>query len=556
MSVNNVIEEVVRHVCDSEEARPGIAEVLKESLNGNLVFLSAPPGYGKTTVPYSLGLLSSRKLLPQTIHALPMRSIIDDVYERLFVDEGKEPKHPELNRLTVGRQMLGLSESPHMQKPLLLTTVDSFIMTLLKIPPGDLTKIILGVSLGHGEYSRSLTFQATLVFDEVQLFLEDLHSVPSLLKSVLRLYCSLKSPVIVMTATLPQLMLNFLSDVTLAEKVKVLRYGKEFRDENFEAKKLSNKIKTEKVEGDLVDEAFKTVKEEAWDKVAIVTNTIKRAVATAKKLEEECKPIVIHGKIKVKDRKERLKEARKAKKLTLVSTQVIEAGVNLSFKAMVSDASTPSSLIQRFGRILRWEENEEGLAKVVYEYSSENQNSYHVYPLNLVRSSFKNLDKQIVWHIPQVQNGFGYEKFMEKAYLDSKFSIKEDKYISDTFEHWATSLLLTPREIQEGLFQVGGSLLRDSPLILAFISEPEEVNVKDKLEESIPLSYQDILHLRNRKIKGLYLTHQGFKVEEAEKTIKKISRGIYDWDVFKLIGLFLSEEDYDEEYGLKLSWEG
>lgn len=91
----------------------------------------------------------------------------------------------------------------------------------------------------------------------------------------------------------------------------------------------------------------------------VVVNTVKRAVAIHSELSRQ-KPdaqlVLVHSRFRPRERQavvERLLEEPGKQGTIAVSTQVVEAGVDLSARALFVDLAPWSSLVQRFGRCNR-----------------------------------------------------------------------------------------------------------------------------------------------------------------------------------------------------------
>ncbi len=94
----------------------------------------------------------------------------------------------------------------------------------------------------------------------------------------------------------------------------------------------------------------------------VVVNIVQRArdlhceIAKIKRPEAaELSPVLIHSRFRPGDRKKRLAEllARGGRKAIVVSTQVVEAGVDVSAQVLFSEIAPWTSLVQRFGRCNR-----------------------------------------------------------------------------------------------------------------------------------------------------------------------------------------------------------
>ncbi|RYD71695.1 MAG: CRISPR-associated endonuclease Cas3'', partial [Verrucomicrobiaceae bacterium] len=103
-----------------------------------------------------------------------------------------------------------------------------------------------------------------------------------------------------------------------------------------------------------------TASEQCEGLTLAVVNTVK----TARKLHEEVvkltrkaavKPVLLHSRFRPEDRAKRLCEVMKSEgtRGIVISTQVIEAGVDLSASTLFTELAPWSSLVQRFGRCNR-----------------------------------------------------------------------------------------------------------------------------------------------------------------------------------------------------------
>jgi CRISPR-associated endonuclease/helicase Cas3 len=94
----------------------------------------------------------------------------------------------------------------------------------------------------------------------------------------------------------------------------------------------------------------------------IVVNTVKRAkdlhAAITKQIgrsSENAAPILLHSQFRPADRKDKLDAllASESKRVIAISTQIIEAGVDISANTLFTEMAPWSSLVQRFGRCNR-----------------------------------------------------------------------------------------------------------------------------------------------------------------------------------------------------------
>lgn len=500
-------------VGDHAEPREGIVELLESLLLGNAVFFSAPPAYGKTMIPYTLANIVTERwdYFTRCYHVLPLRSIIDEAYSNLFMKDGS-PRLAKLSNQVVGKQMMGQSLSPMLQKLLVLTTIDTFVLSACKIPPLEAPKIAWGVSLGHGIYTRSAMLSGVTVFDEIQLFVEEQGLLPTSFVGVAGWLLSEGSPTVIMSATFPDPVALFLKkrlEESSSIPLKMLRYGKDFTDKNFEEEHERASIKVRLSNVSDMHEIAKVIKDYAIsnDKVLVVVNTIRRLKELTSKLEEYgLNPIVLHSKMISADKQKKLNKLRESSWLA-VATQVVEAGVNISAQVLITDVGPPSPLIQRIGRLLRTKEDieKEEIGEAIVVKPPEAEGGFgEIYDTSLVLHVIKELrayeNKPLPWHLPKT-----YEAFMERVYSEADFKVK----INDARLLYLSKALFDDLKYADFTISLieqifGGSLTRDEPLITGIVDlrgisaqGPLEFDFFTKwLEECcLPLSLSDVLRL-------------------------------------------------------------
>jgi hypothetical protein len=105
----------------------------------------------------------------------------------------------------------------------------------------------------------------------------------------------------------------------------------------------------------------------------VVVNTIRRACDLHREITKLTRdraanllPVLIHSRFRPGDRKERLAEllASKDRKAIVVSTQVVEAGVDVSAQVLFTEIAPWASLVQRFGRCNRRGEFADNVARI------------------------------------------------------------------------------------------------------------------------------------------------------------------------------------------------
>jgi len=416
--------------------RPLIEKVLEEVFDGVLI-TQLPTGYGKTSIVYSTGLstLFENNMFARVIHVLPLRTIIDDAF-RTF-KEGLERigiKRESTEKFT-SRQMMHVPGSPFLNKPLVFTTVDTFLMHLLKIPPSEIRKIAFNEELyGHYEFSRAAIFESLIVLDEPQQTIESGGKLRNILDefSSFLYFLAVKArvPMIIMSATIPKYLQRLTTELMKnGVNVKILKYGEEYNgfrfiDKDFQNEELSKQITTNiyKCKGDTRSDGeiqifVNKVKElsQSYERILVTLNTVERATRVFSKLDDA---ILLHGRLIGRERNNAISKL-KGDRWILVATQVIEAGVNISAQALVTDASSANSLIQRAGRVARFADDDEGIINIVFDENGLSDEKYHgVYNAGQVKDTIGVLIKsnKIGWRLPFISDGIGYQQLIDEVY--------------------------------------------------------------------------------------------------------------------------------------------
>jgi len=325
------------------------AEILDSWRPGQVVLLTAPTGYGKTTLSLSLAnavISGNRELAERVIHVLPLRSIGDDLFikaERAF--RGLKPF-----RKYVGLQHMGRMDSPLLGRRFNITTLDTFVLSFFKLPPYELHKVVNKYD-AHYEVSRGFILSSLVVFDEVHLFLTETKSATAFVTSLESLVES-NVPVVLSTATLPVSHLEELRKRVEAKGGELLVVGPKADDSP------KREVRVMPFTGDWLDKAKELSKEKS---LLIVTNTVKRAVEFFKDLKNAgLSPLLLHGRMTERHRQNVLsrvlgEDRAMSPGTILVATQVIEAGVDISAGSMITEVSPVESLLQRMGRVARYE---------------------------------------------------------------------------------------------------------------------------------------------------------------------------------------------------------
>ncbi|MSN95802.1 CRISPR-associated helicase Cas3' [Campylobacter sp. FMV-PI01] len=314
--------------------------------NHSLYILTAPTGYGKTLTALNFALKFKKE---RVIFSLPFTSIIDQTYDiisKIYPHLEVQKIHHKTTIQDDKNEGIDLDSDRYSKVKFMLNSfsADINITTMYQ-----LIYAIFGNSNKDNVKFHSLK-NSVIIVDEAQAlpykFRQDFIKLCEIISE------KLNSVFIFMSATMP---------VINSPKFKEISNLSYFKDQNRYKIKYLDKNE---------DEIIEKIKLTAKDKhTLVVVNTIKKAQELYFKFKDEFKTYSINGYMTdehklqiIDDIKKHLKN--KNEKILLISTQSIEAGVDLSFEVGFRETSPISSIIQTAGRINRSGEFENGILYV------------------------------------------------------------------------------------------------------------------------------------------------------------------------------------------------
>jgi len=477
-----------------EKARITMLEVIEkltdeEIKNTKFFTLTAPTGIGKTLSSLQCALKLQNRIaeiegyIPRIITAIPFINIIEqnvEEYEKALAGKAKIVVHHRLSdfsakiasykETSVDKALL---ETETWDGDVILTTFVQFFHSIFTGENRPLKKI--------NKLAGSI-----VILDEAQAIPEDYMPLVGATLQVMSKYYGTRF--ILMTATQPKL-LQF-GDMLLSESNIIVDSSKriELLPDN---KMYFNRLNRTKFIP-ILDKKMNTYEFiklffKKWRKNKsglIVVNTIKRSIEIYNKLSSELKkqdcdiPIYyLSTNIIPQKRRQVIGEVKKLlernRPVILVSTQTIEAGVNLDFDMGFRDFAPLDSLIQTAGRINR--EGKKGNNFPVYIVQLE-EDSHYVYGLSHRQSTlslFKGRKE-----IPEAE----YRKLIEQYY---ELALKRE--ISDKSEFiW-----------NEGIIKLNFDALKEFKFI-DNIGEVVDVFVeKDKEASDLADAYEALLKYKD-----------------------------------------------------------
>lgn len=300
----------------------------KENENSNIVAI-ASTGYGKTE---AAAIWANNDKLNYT---LPYRISINDIFNRIdklmeyqdvgllhstaldYLSKEGEIKFPQ--------ELYG--QSKIMGTKILLSTINQFFYFVFKYR-------------GY-EKIYSMLSHTKVVIDEIQAYEP---RVTAIILTGLNMINKIGGKFMIITATLPKIYQEYLQGNNIPLKT-----------EKFYSKINRHKIKIidSKLEED-VEEITQKAKE---NKVLIITNTVDEAIKIYEKCSENLDTRLLHARFIEKDKsklEEEIKKfARSNQNGLWVTTQIVEASLDVDFDYLYTEMSTLDSLFQRMGRCYR-----------------------------------------------------------------------------------------------------------------------------------------------------------------------------------------------------------
>lgn len=297
----------------------------------NLIIVGST-GMGKTEG----ALLWSKN--DKTFFTLPLRISINAIYDR--IKENIKYNHVGLLHSTAidyleekseeENELEKIEQSRNLYEKITTCTIDQIFPFVFKYR-------------GYEKIYATLSY-SKIIIDEIQAYSPEIVAI--ILKG-LQMINNLGGKFMIMTATLPRIY-----------KEKLEEMGINFEYQEFEKNVQRHKIKLfdKKIEEDVEE-----IKEKAKEKkVLIIVNTINKAIELYDKLKRTgVKNInLLHSRFEQDDRNEKERNIKnfskqKEEKGIWITTQIVEASLDIDFDLLYTEMSTLDSLFQRLGRCYR-----------------------------------------------------------------------------------------------------------------------------------------------------------------------------------------------------------
>lgn len=434
--------------------------------------VTAPTGAGKTDF-----LL--RRCCGRVFYTLPFQASINTMYDRIKNDLSDTNAQVHLLHAASNLKVKdGKIEESIMQRH-----VGASVKVLT---PHQMASVVFGIK-GYEAMAMDLK-GCDVILDEIHTYSDVMQSI---VLRIIEILVALDCRIHVGTATMPtvlyQKILQLLGGADAVYEVKLdPKMLKTFNRHQI------YKLEDKKESYDVIASAI-----ESNSKVLIVCNQVKRAQKLYESIEElypDVKKMLVHSRYKRSDRAKletKLREDFNQLEnvpCIVVSTQVVEVSLDISFDVMITECAPIDALTQRFGRINRKRTRDTiGHYKPIYVIApSEDDKEALPYSLDVLKDTFRVLPDS-----GDIMEECHVQEMIDKVYPKIDFqnidftgvAFLEGKWVLKALCHHPKSALLETLDINSAVC----------------ITEEDKdrylcANGLERIEMEIPVSYHSIAH--------------------------------------------------------------
>ncbi|MDZ4681195.1 MAG: CRISPR-associated helicase Cas3' [Saprospiraceae bacterium] len=399
----------------------------------------APTGAGKTDF-----LL--RRCRGRVFYTLPFQASINAMFDRV---QAAVKKYSDESKFDV--RLLHSTSRLKVKGDRIEQTLQPLIGASVKVlTPHQIASIVFGTS-GYETVMLDL-HGADVILDEIHTYTE---WSGAMVHEIVRVLIRLDCRVHIGTATIPtalyQKLLDLVGGQSQVYEVRLPDAVLETFNRHiiFREKNDPKRVKT------ILEKAFAD-----GERVLLIQNTVKEAQAIYSEMKAtfpEVKIMLIHSRFRRKDRyrleKELTNEYNDRNKeeyspCMVISTQVVEVSLDISFDRMITACAPLDSLIQRFGRVNRVR-NEQTIGKFKPVHVLEPGRNARPYSAEVLKNSFAQLPHGEVMQESTIQAKIdAVYPVLESKEIDAHLIFKEDRYIMPELQHCPKSVIVDVLEIE------------------------------------------------------------------------------------------------------------
>lgn len=435
--------------------------------------VTAPTGAGKTDF-----LL--RRCKGRVFYTLPFQASINAMYDRIGSDLRNTDAQIRLLHATSSLKV----KDKKLEERMLQRHVGASVKILT---PYQMASIAFGIK-GYEAMISDLK-GCDVILDEIHTYSDVMQSI---VLKIIEILLTLNCRIHVGTATMP---------TALYKKVLHILGGS---DDTYEIKLPENILKTfdrhvihKKISFEqcysVLDRAV-----EKGDKILIVCNRVKRAQELYKSLKEiypDVDMMLIHSRFRRGHRQAKEAELKNKYNISdhaciVVSTQVVEVSLDISFDMMITECAPIDAMIQRFGRINRKRPQDPAGKHIYVTAPPDDEKEARPYSLDVLKRSYEVLPDGDWIHESMVQSMLD-DVYPEVAVGSLKYSgavFGEGKWQITRLCHKAKSALLETLDIDTAVCITEEDDKEDNKKRYKFATETERLSME------IPVSYRFIAY--------------------------------------------------------------
>lgn len=540
MKADNSCEKVITKFKQKKYELKDCQKFMKDNKDKNIIVV-ASTGIGKTEG----ALLWAGD--SKTFYTLPIKVSINAIYKRIW-DENYYDKEKitilhsdavsELMKedADFGDAMEKYDKSKKLSYPFTVCTIDQLFYFVFK-------------SLGTEIFPATLKY-SKIIIDEIQSYTPE---ITAFILYGLKVINDLGGQFCIMTATLPPIIKELMERENIKFETPKI-FIKEDENGNSIKRHFIKFIgfKDEEEKDFNYDEILEKAKNK---KVLIICNTVKRSQDVYTKLKEKNKQNteinLLHSRFIFKDRKEKetkIQDFASSNKFGIwISTQIVEASLDIDFDILYTDMCSADSLLQRMGRCYRnriYEKDEPNI--FIYDTKvgvGNGKNS--VYDLELYKRAvdfIKEYDNKIFTEEQKLE-------YIEKVYNTKE--LEKSDYLKSIYDNYNILEKLSPAFIDKSQ---AADLFRaiDSVTVMPkekYLSKNvnniinEYFEIKNK-ENKTKEDFKNMI-LKKNEILGFTTSVRLYKSIKSNSGIKPLELGKNKFEK-----IFIVDLEYSEELGL------
>lgn len=424
----------------------------------------APTGAGKTD-------FLMRQCKSRVFYTLPFQASINAMYKRF---KTQMPRQKDIRLLHASSRVVIKEDNSYEEKVL----QDKVGASIKVLTPHQMAALICGTR-GFEALAVDLTGN-DVILDEIHSYSDVSQSmVLEIIKALLKLNCRIHVGSATMPTVLQKKILKLLGGTQHTYCKKLPKKAVDTFDRHIIHKCSSFE--------EMIPVIEKAIKEDK--KILIVCNKVDTAQSRYKYLNKTfstTQKMLIHSRYKREDRVEAEKKLTDEfnntdKACIVVSTQVVEVSLDISFDVMITECAPLDSLIQRFGRINRKRTKEsvgQKIIKPIYVIvPPDDAKECLPYKIELLKDSFAQLPDNEILHERDLQKKIdSVYPGLEITSIDTHLVWAKDGFLLTELCHWPSSYLMETLNIESA-----------TAVLYSDLEKYEKGNSEERIALEIPI---------------------------------------------------------------------